>query len=200
MAGFQFARAGAVAGGRAPLVLLHGSGGSEDSLRGFAQAVAPDRPHLALRGPLDWEGGHAFFRRNPDRTLDRADLAAQAGQLCGFLAALVVEGHPPPLLLGYSNGAIMATAALLRGAGLSAGAVLLRPLSPCAGEALPPLDGYPALLLGAVADARRDPGDTPQLAGQLLQAGALVTARLLPGGHALGEADAQLTRGWLAGL
>ena len=51
--------------GGAPLMLLHGG------------------------GQVRIDGGHAFFRRHPDRTLDRADLAAWARELCGFIAEAI---------------------------------------------------------------------------------------------------------------
>ena len=107
----------------------------------------------------------------------------------------------PLHLVGFSNGAVMAAAALLAAPALSSGAVLLRPLSPRPGEQFPALPGYPVLLLGGAADARRHPSDTPVLAEQFRQAGAHVAAQVLPLGHGLDEAgeDVRLTRDWLAG-
>ncbi|BCM84761.1 alpha/beta hydrolase [Methylobacterium indicum] len=199
-AGFHVVRSGAAADGRAPLVLLHGSGGSERSLTGFGQRVAGGRACLFVRGRVPWEGGHAFFRRNPDRSLDHADLAARCDEFCDLLRRLAASEGRPPLLVGFSNGAVMAAAAILDAPALSSGAVLLRPLSPRPREPFPSLDGYPVLLLGGASDARRHPSDTPILAERLRQAGARVTARVLPVGHDLDEAgeDARLTRDWLA--
>jgi phospholipase/carboxylesterase len=198
-AGFHFERIGAAVCGSSPLVLLHGSGGSETSLVEFAHSIAPERAAFAVRGRLPWEGGYAFFRRNPDRSLDQEDLAARTAEFCGFLSHLTTAGHPRPVLVGYSNGAIMAAAAALQAPGLSSGAVLLRPLSPDGTASFPPLRGYPVLLLGGTFDNRRDPADTPHLAEQFRRAGALVTAHLLPTGHALETSlDHRLAREWLA--
>lgn len=199
-AGFHVEQVGAASGELSPLVLLHGSGGSETSLVSFARGIAADRIAFALRGRAPWEGGYAFFRRHPDRTLDREDLAIRSMEFCGFLSHLNAAGHRRPLLVGYSNGAIMAAAAVLRAPELSSGAILLRPLSPCAADSFPPLHGYPVLLLGGAADERRDPSDTPYLAEQFRRSGALVTAQLLPTGHRLEETglDHRLARAWLA--
>ena len=46
---------------RTPLVLLHGHGGTELDLVGFAAQVAPGSPALAICGAVAVEGGHAFF-------------------------------------------------------------------------------------------------------------------------------------------
>ncbi len=200
-AGFHVVRSGEAATGRAPVVLLHGSGGSEASLAGFGRQVAGGRACLFVRGRVPWEDGYAFFRRNPDRTLDQADLAARCAEFCDLLRHPDATGGRPPVLVGYSNGAILAAAALLAAPALSSGAVLLRPLSPRPGAPFPALDGTPVLLLGGAADARRHPSDTPALAEQFRQAGADTVARVLPLGHGLDEAgeDARLTRDWLAG-
>jgi phospholipase/carboxylesterase len=118
-AGFYFEQVGAASSQSSPLVLLHGSGSCETFLLAFARSIAPDRVAFALRGPVPWEAGYAFFRRNPDRTLDQGDLAARCAAFCCFLSHLNAAGHQRPLLVGYSNGAIMAAAAAVRVAMLS---------------------------------------------------------------------------------
>lgn len=196
-ANFYFKQIGADPSRRAPVILLHGSGSCENGLIGLARSIAPDRLALALRGRTPWEGGYAFFRRNPDRTVDREDLATRCSEVCGFLRYLNTLGHRKPLLVGYSNGAIMAAAAVIRAPELSSGAILLRPLSPCAERRFPQLSGYPVLLLSGAMDERRDRSDTPHLAEQFREAEAEVTAHVLPIGHGVEELDHQLARQWL---
>ena len=183
-----------------PVVLLHGSGQDEDTLLPFAQAAFPGHTLIAVRGRIPWEGGYAFFRRLPNRTLDEADLAQGAAAVQRLLGRLHDEGHEPPILLGYSNGAIAAAAAIIGGRPLSAGAILLRPLSPFPERALPRLDGYPVLLVCGQDDARRQPSDGPSLAGQLRAAGAETTLVELPVGHGLTAADEEVSATWLRGV
>src|SRR6185312_14322497 len=87
-AGFYFEQVGTTSPLSSPLVLLHGSGQSETFLMKFACNLAPDRAAFAVRGEVPWEGGYAFFRRNPDRTLDQVDLATRCAEFCGFLSHL----------------------------------------------------------------------------------------------------------------
>jgi phospholipase/carboxylesterase len=184
-----------------PLLLLHGSGGSEADLTDFAEAIAPKATCIALRGGVPWENGFAFFRRNADRTLDRDDLAARTTDLCRFIGYAVKHHNlnRRPILVGYSNGAIIAAAAVCIGTELTSGAILLRPLSPAPEQEFPQLKDYPVLILGGRYDSRRHPNDAPLIAGQFRRAGASVTCHLLPTGHGWHESglDMALAKSWL---
>lgn len=195
-AGFCIEEAGTQGGRRPPLILLHGSGGSETSLLDLGRRIAPDRHLLAVRGRVPWEGGFAFFRRNPDRTLDHADIEARSAEFCALLQDLKAQGHEAPILLGFSNGAIMAAAAVLRAPQLTGGAILLRPISPVTGP-FPALDGYPVLVVGGTLDDRRDPSDAPRVAKLFRDAGARVTEHILPVAHAPDDRDVAVSRAWL---
>lgn len=182
---------------RPPVVLLHGSGQDENSLLAFARISCPGRTLVAVRGRIPWEGGYAFFRRMPDRSLDLADLALGAAAIAHLLDRLRARSRQRPILLGYSNGAIAAAASAAQDPHLSAGAILLRPLSPSPERALPRLDGYPVLLVSGKNDARRDSSDGSSLEAQLMTAGAKTTLVELPVGHGLTSADEATTATWL---
>ncbi|MEU8897642.1 alpha/beta hydrolase [Nocardia sp. NPDC048505] len=189
---------GGTAADRAPLVLLHGSDGSESDLLPLAEDVAPGSPLLGLRGAVAMPGGYGFFRRLPDRRVDEADLSARVPVLADFIEnACAGYGLERPLAIGFSNGAIMAAALLLSRPGLLAGAILFRPLSPFATDPPGRVDGIPVLIADAVDDDRRAPGHGARLAERLRLAGANVTHRVLPGGHPLTLADRELARDWL---
>ena len=183
-----------------PLILLHGSGGSEMDMLPLAASVAPGAAALSLRGAIPWEEGYAFFRRRPDRSLDEASLRDEAQALAGFLRQLPVsQGWTErPVLIGFSNGAIMAAALVLLFPELMRGAALLRPLSPFAPSAVPRLDGMPILVLDAARDERRQPQDGADQAALLSQAGAAVSHRSTASGHRLCEDDLEILRDWLA--
>ncbi len=179
------------------VVLLHGSGQTEEFLIPLARAVSRDHPIIAVRGRVAWEGGYAHFRRHPDRTLDEKDLATGAAALCRLLRHLRNGDERAPVVLGYSNGAIVAAAAVIHEPGLTSGAILLRPLSPVPHQVFPPLDGYPVLLVAGENDARRAATDDTILAEQFRAAGACVTARRHPGDHSPSTPDVTIMRDWL---
>ncbi|EJC79437.1 putative esterase [Rhizobium leguminosarum bv. trifolii WSM2297] len=184
----------------APLVLLHGSGMHERNLIPLADRVAPDRPFLTLRGALEWEEGFAFFRRNPDRTLDYADLFDETHHLGDFLVKALETGllKRPPVLLGFSNGAIIAASVLLHRPETVAGAILLRPLSPAPAADFPDLRNHRVLILAGERDERRAPEDVVLVRDQIERSGAGVTTRLFSTGHDLDENEPDFIRDWLA--
>lgn len=101
---------------RAPLFLLHGSGGDEHDLVPLAQELASGSPALGVRGTVAIDGGFAFFHRLPDRTIDEADITACIPVLTDFIHATIA--------IAFSNGAVMAAALLLTQPSLLAGAIL----------------------------------------------------------------------------
>ncbi|MGY5804686.1 alpha/beta hydrolase [Rhizobium sp. LEGMi12c] len=183
----------------APLLLLHGSGMNEAALVPLADSAAPQHPYIALRGAIGWEGGFAFFRRNPDRSLDHADLMSRTDELCDFIETALEQGtlKRTPVLVGFSNGAIMAASILLRRPRLAAAAILMRPLSPALDARFPSLAALPILIVSAEHDQRREPGDADILKNQFANAGADVSAHVLATGHDLHEDDIGIIRDWL---
>lgn len=187
-------------GTRPPLVLLHGSAGSEADLLPLAAEVAPGATRLAIRGAVPFDEGSAFFRRFEDRTVDEVDIRERCVVLADFIAAAAVEFRfdKAPIALGFSNGAIMAAALLLLRPGLLSGAVLLRPLSPFSHDQPIRLDGTPVVIIDGAKDRRRSTGDGERLAIRLTGAGAGVSHHVLPVGHAITALDAGVVRDWLA--
>jgi phospholipase/carboxylesterase len=184
-----------------PLVLLHGSGGDEHELVPLSADLAPGSSILVVRGGIPFDGGFAFFHRLPDRSIDEADIASRAPVLADFIEAATTQYKLPraPIAIGFSNGAIMAAALLLRRPGLLAGAILFRPLSPFRDDLPTRLDATPILIIDGEKDSRRSPGDGARLAKRLSGAGATVTHRVLPVGHTITDLDRQIAKEWLAG-
>lgn len=113
------------------LVLLHGSNGGERDLLAPAAAMLPGAARLGVRGGVVMDPGHAFFHRFPDRTIDEADLRSRVPGLVRSIQRAVARhrSRVRPLLVGYSNGAIVAAATALTEPQRFAGAILLRPAS-----------------------------------------------------------------------
>jgi phospholipase/carboxylesterase len=187
---------------RAPLVLLHGSGGNEFDLMPLAGELAPKAAKLGIRGTVAIDEGYAFFHRFPDRRVDEADIAARAPVLAEFIEAARSRYSLDrrPVAIGFSNGAIMAAALLLTHPGLLAAAVLFRPLSPFTHDVGHRLDRTPVLIIDGDRDSRRSPGDGLRLAERLVRAGALVTHQALPVGHSITPGDRRIASEWLQAM
>ena len=199
LSGFHFI-VGGIEASLPPLVLLHGSSGRETDLIPFAGEAAPQRCYVALRGGIEWEAGFAFFRRNADRSLDYSDLADQTDLLCQFIGSAMVTGvlRQPPILMGFSNGAIMAASILRRQPSPASGAILMRPLSPAPAGAFPHMTGMPILITAGELDQRRDPDDAILVKKQFEASGATVSAYTLPTDHGLHRNEASIVADWLA--
>lgn len=181
-----------------PLILFHGSNGSEVDLLPLAQRLTPSGAHLGVRGTVRLHDGHAFFRRHPDRRIDEDDLRARIPGLEAFIRVMHDDlGGVRPVAVGFSNGAITAAALLMLHADLLSGAVLFRPLSPFVTPPLANLDGLPVLVLDGAHDERRSPGDGFRCAQGLAAMGADVTHHVLPATHALTDRDERLAIAWL---
>ncbi len=93
-------------GGGAPIILLHGLTGDEDSMWPFLSALPAGRPVAAPRAPYAWpEGGYSWVE-GPRRGLDAYAPASRA--LADLIETL---GPGQPILVGFSQGAAMAFAA-----------------------------------------------------------------------------------------
>jgi phospholipase/carboxylesterase len=184
---------------RPPLILLHGSGGNEQDMVPLAAELSPQSTAIAVRGAIPWEDGYAFFRRFADRSIDENSILTQAPVLAEFMVGVGVKYglRERPVLIGFSNGAIMAAALISMYPDLAAGAVLLRPLSPFVTPLRTRLPGTPVLIIDGTKDDRRMPDDGRRLAEQMREAGAAVTHHQLAAGHAITEADCALVRAWL---
>jgi phospholipase/carboxylesterase len=172
--------------GAPPLLLLHGTGGDEHDLLPLRAHLAPDAPALSVRGTVLENGMPRFFRRLREGVFDEDDLRARVDELAGFLAAAEAEFGVAPgtwTAVGFSNGANIASALLLRRPDALAAAVLLAAMVPFREPPAADLAGKRV----AVVNGRRDPIATAEhtvALTELLRArGAEVTVIPHDGGH-----------------
>ena len=184
--------------GRAPLLLLHGTGGDEHDLLPLGRAVAPGAALLSPRGKVLEGGMPRFFRRLAEGVFDEQDVIRRAHELADFVQeARETYGLAAPIALGFSNGANIAAAVLQLRPDALAGAVLLRAMVPLQAAPKADLNGTPVLILSGALDPIVPDENAAQLAATLGQAGAAVDHRTLPTGHNLSQADLTLTKAWL---
>lgn len=192
--------AGAELASSTTLLLLHGTGGDEEDLIPLGRALLPGAGLLSPRGKVLERGAPRFFQRLAEGVFDQADLARRTEELAQFIeaAAKTYElDREAIVVVGFSNGANIATSLLLRRPGLVRGAVLLSPMVPFEPEAPPDLTGTSVFIGAGRADSIAPPVQVERLAGLLRRAGAAVTIHWEPGGHTLTDGEVEAARQWL---
>lgn len=172
----------------APLLLLHGTGGDEHDLLPLREHLAPAAPVLSVRGTVLENGMARFFRRLREGVFDEDDLRARVDELAGFLAAAEREYGVEPgswRAVGFSNGANIASALLLRRPEAVASAVLLAAMVPFREPPRPDLTGRRVAVVNGRTDPMATPEHTATLTAQLRAAGARVTVFAHDGGHVI---------------
>ncbi len=118
-----------------PLLLLHGTGADEHDLLPLGEALDPGAALLSPRGTVLENGMPRFFRRLREGVFDEDDLRARVDKLAGFVATAGERHDATPgsrWAVGFSNGANIASALLLRRPEVLAGAVLFAAMVPFA--------------------------------------------------------------------
>ncbi len=184
---------------RKPLLLLHGTGGDENDLIPLGERLSAAAALLSPRGKVLENGMPRFFRRVAEGEWDLEDFRQRTAELAHFVAeARVAYRLPPPIALGFSNGANIAWSLMLRDPELLGGAVLMRAMLPFDPRPLPDLDGIPVLILAGVDDPLVPADQAALLAALLGEAGADVTYEVVQGGHGLTGDDLSLAASWLS--
>ena len=180
------------------LLMLHGTGGTENDLMPLGRSLDPGAALLGVRGKVLENGMPRFFRRLAEGVFDEEDLIHRTHELADFLEAFVTQQKVKELYaVGYSNGANIAGSLLLLRPGLLTGAALLRPMVPLVPEPLPQLNSAPVLIMAGHQDPIV-PADNARALGDLLKAsGADVTVRFENAGHGLTEYTVDTTKRWL---
>jgi predicted esterase len=182
------------------LLLLHGTGGSENDLIPLGRELDPAAALLSPRGKV-LENGHArFFRRLAEGVFDLEDLKRRTDELAQFVVAAAAHyqfAAGEVTAVGYSNGANIAASIVLRRPGILRTAVLLRAMVPFVPEPLPDLSATRVWIGGGKQDVIIPPTETERLADLLRKAGAEVTARFFDAGHGLTNAELVLVKRWL---
>jgi phospholipase/carboxylesterase len=182
---------------RPPVLLLHGTGGDENDLLDLGRMVAPGSALLSPRGKVLEGGMPRFFRRLAEGVFDEDDVRRRADELAAFVGeARKAYGLAAPIVLGFSNGANIAAAVMMRHPQLFAGAMLLRAMVPLSDRPVGDLAGMPVAILSGAMDPIIPADNAARFAAILKNAGATVEHRTLPASHGLSQADVTIMRDW----
>ena len=184
------------------LLLLHGTGGSEQDLLPLGRELLPGAALLSPRGRVLENGMPRFFRRFQEGVFDVDDLKFQTHELNDFLKAAAERygvGKNKMIAVGYSNGANIAASLLLLHPHTLDAAVLFRPMVPFTPDFAPNLAHTSVLLSGGMRDPIVPRDNTEALAAMLTSFGADAEVYWHRGGHELGQDDLDIARQWLSG-
>lgn len=185
------------------LLLLHGTGGSEDDLLPLAGHLSPGSGVLSPRGKVSENGMNRWFRRLAEGVLDEEDVAVRAGELAAFVGAAAAEhGFEPSrvVAVGFSNGANIAAALLLLHPRVLRGAALFSSMLPLRPDTPPDLGHAGVFMSASRVDPMAPPEQAEALATLLTDAGAAVTLEWHDAGHRLGPEQLPPARDWLTKL
>ena len=183
------------------LVLLHGTGGTENDLLPLANLISEQSSVLGVRGNVLENGMPRFFRRLAEGVFDEADLIVRTKELYEFLdiaAAQYGFDRNNLVAVGYSNGANIAGSLLFHYADAFKGAILHHPMVPLRGLQLPELSGIPVFIAAGENDPICSAAETEDLSSLLREAGAEVDVHWERQGHRLTATEADAAAVWFA--
>jgi phospholipase/carboxylesterase len=188
--------------GAPTLLLLHGTGGTERDLVPLAGRVAPGASVLGVRGNVLENGMPRFFRRLAEGVFDEQDLLARTRELNEFVdeaSRKYAFDRGRVVALGYSNGANIAASLLFHHPRSLAGAILLHPMVPRRGVALPDLTAVPVFIGAGTNDPICAAAETLELQRLLEEAGSRADVHWFGHGHQLSREEAQAAAEWYEG-
>jgi phospholipase/carboxylesterase len=181
------------------LLLLHGTGGTENDLLPLAEAISPESSVLSIRGNVLENGMPRYFRRLAEGVFDIEDLLFRTKELNDFLDQAAAEygfDRRYVVAIGYSNGANIAGSLLFHYEDALKGAILHHPMVPIRGVKLPDLSGVPIFIGAGENDPICVPQETEDLSTMLKDAGANVTVHWERFGHRLTASEVDAAAVW----
>jgi phospholipase/carboxylesterase len=183
------------------LLMLHGTGGDENSLISLGEALLPGAAILSPRGRVLENGMSRFFRRFAEGVFDLDNLRSEAGALSSFVKESAEEHHFDParvFAVGFSNGANMGHSLLSLHPESLAGGVFVRAMATFPGTIQSGLEGKQVFISSGKTDPMVPIEDVTALAAQLTAAGAAVTHNWVESGHDLTRGEIVAIQNWLA--
>lgn len=181
------------------LLLLHGTGGTEQDLLGLGQEIDPEASILSIRGNVSENGMPRFFKRLSEGVFDVEDLKFRTKELYEFIEDAAKEykfDRSNVIAVGYSNGANIAGSLLFHYGDALRGAILHHPMVPVRDMELPDLAGTPVFIGAGTNDPLCTAQESEDLYRLLESAGADVELHWENQGHQLTMPEVQAAKQW----
>jgi phospholipase/carboxylesterase len=181
------------------LLLLHGTGGTEQDLLPLAEMIDPEVSVLSVRGNVSENGMPRFFRRLAEGVFDEEDLIFRTKELHEFLDKAAKEhgfDRSNIVAFGYSNGANIAASLLFHYNDSLKGASLHHPMVPLRGIQMPNLFEVPVFIAAGKNDPICPAAESEELDELLRGAGAKTTVHWEMNGHTLTGSEVAVAADW----
>ncbi|KMM38399.1 alpha/beta hydrolase [Guptibacillus hwajinpoensis] len=181
------------------LLLLHGTGGTEEDLLPLAELIAPEHSVLSVRGNVSENGMPRFFKRLSEGVFDEEDLIERTHELNSFIDDSADQygfDRTNVIAIGYSNGANIAASLLFHDKNALRGAILHHPMVPLRSIELPDLSEKHIFIGAGENDPICSSDETRELKQLLDNAGAEVTVHWETSGHQLTQSEAMKAAEW----
>ncbi|MDF2856130.1 MAG: phospholipase/carboxylesterase family protein [Neobacillus sp.] len=184
---------------RPTLLLLHGTGGTEQDLLPLAGEIDQDASILSVRGNVLENGMPRFFRRLAEGIFDEEDLVFRTKELSEFLDEASTKygfDRDNIVAVGYSNGANIAASLLFHYKDALKGAILHHPMVPRRGIDLPDLTGKAVFIAAGTNDPICPASESEDLKKLLSSANANVELHWENFGHQLTFQEVKAAAAW----
>ena len=184
---------------RPTLLLLHGTGGTEQDLLPLAELIDADANILSVRGNVSENGMPRFFRRLAEGIFDEEDLIFRTEELNEFIDEAAKEydfDRNNVVAVGYSNGANIAGSLLFHYQDALKGAILHHPMVPRRGIDLPDLTGKKVFIAAGTNDPICPPQESEDLKSLLENANTNVELHWENKGHQLTFDEVEAAARW----
>ena len=186
---------------RETLIVLHGTGGTENDLVGIGQTVAPGAAILSPRGNVLENGARRFFKRLAEGVFDPKEVRSRADELARFIRAAISSYSLDATriyALGYSNGANIASTVMFIDPDLLQGAMLFRPMLVFEPDEKRDLSESRVFISAGRMDPIVPVSSVERLVELFEESRAEVTLKWQPGGHSLAPSEVREAAEWLA--
>ncbi len=174
------------------LVLLHGTGGTEQDFLFLNDQLKDSYNLLGLKGNVDESGLNRFFKRKAMGVFDQENIIIEANKLQTFTSQWMNEHNmniDQFVFMGYSNGANMILATLFYYPEIIKNALLLRPMLPFTPKQPVNLSQNTILINYSTNDEMVSEEDSINLIELLRSYKAHVTFKSYTTGHQLSSAE-----------
>ncbi|WP_025782805.1 alpha/beta hydrolase [Sporosarcina sp. D27] len=181
------------------LLLLHGTGGTEQDLLSLAELVDPEASVLSVRGNVLENGMPRFFKRLAEGVFDEEDLVFRTKELKAFIEQAAIDYQFAPsniVAIGYSNGANIAASLLFHYDDAVKGAILHHPMVPIRNVTMPDLAGIHVWIGAGANDPICTQEESTELQKRLEEAGASVGLHWENAGHQLTMSEVKAAKAW----